>query len=106
MATGFSYISSRDDSQKKAEKLKKTIKKIMAKHGMDDPEWIRAISGQFFLLSLGRELNWHRRNDYEKLMNSCLSSFRVTYQGDFVLDEKSLQVTPEETKHIMELIFL
>lgn len=104
MATGFSYISSRDDSQKKAEKLKKTIKKIMAKHGMDDPEWIRAISGQFFLLSLGRELNWHRRNDYEKLMNSCLSSFRVTYQGDFVLDEKSLQVTPEETKHIMELM--
>ena len=104
MSTGFSYCSSRCDNQNKAEVLKKTIKKIMAKHGMDDSEWIRAISGQFFLLSLGRELNWHRRSDYEKLMNSCPSSFRVTYNGDFVLDEKSLQVTPEETKHIMELM--
>lgn len=104
MSTGFSYIPSRSNNQEKIERLKKTIKKIMAKHGMDDSEWIRAISGQFFLLSLGRELNWHRRSDYEKLMNSCLSSFRVTYHGDFVLDEESLQVTPEETKHIMELM--
>lgn len=104
MSTGFNCVSSRGDNQKKAEKLIKTIKKIMAKHGMDDSEWIRAISGQFFLLSLGRELNWHRRSDYEKLMNSCLSSFRVNYQGEFVLDEKSLQVTPEETQHIMQLM--
>ncbi len=103
MSTGFD-ISSSSNNQRKVENLIKTIKKIMAKHGVDDPEWIRAISGQFFLLSLSRELNWHRRKDYEKLMNSCLSSFRVTYQGDFVLDEESLQVTPEETKHIMDLM--
>lgn len=103
MSTGFSF-SSKDGNQKKEESLKKDIKKIMAKHGLDDPEWIRAISGQFFLLSLGRELNWHKKSDYEKLMNSCLSSFRVTLRGDFVLDEESLQVTPDETKHIMELM--
>lgn len=88
-------------SQKKVNGLVRKIKRIVARYGLDDEEWAQAISSQYFLLCLAKQLKWKKR-DYENLLNKCLSSFNVTYRGDYVLDDKKLLITPDETNRIMQ----
>ena len=77
------------------------IKRIVAKYGLDDEEWAEAISSQYFLLCLAKQLSWEKK-DYANLLNKCLSSFSVTYTGDYILDNEKLLVTPDETNRIIE----
>lgn len=94
-----SDVSSR--KSKKCANIIKNIKKIVAKHGFDDDEWAQAISSQYFLLCLAKQLNWSKK-DYTNLLNKCLSSFSVTYTGDYIIDNEKLLVTPDETNKIVE----
>lgn len=87
--------------KKEATNIRKKIIKIVAKYGLDDTEWAQAISSQYFLLSLSRMLNCSTK-DYRNLMNRCLSSFNVTYTGDYILDSDRLLITPDETNRIVE----
>lgn len=103
MASGID-IKQSDKSTKKELELLDSIKKIIKKHGIDDSEWTKAISGQFFLVSLTRLLKLNKKKNYENLMNACLASFKPTFSGTLKLDESSLQITPEETKKIIELM--
>lgn len=93
-----SDVSSRES--KRCVNIIKKIKKIVAKHGLDDDEWAQAISSQYFLLCLAKQLDWSKK-DYANLLNKCLSSFSVTYTGDYVVDNKKLLVTPDETERIV-----
>lgn len=77
------------------------VKRIVARYGVDDDEWAEAISSQYFLLCLSNKLK-QKNEDYENLLNKCLSSFRVTYTGQFVLDNDSLLITPDENSRIVE----
>lgn len=77
------------------------IRRIVARYGVDDDEWAEAISSQYFLLCLSNKLK-QKNEDYENLLNKCLSSFRVTYKGQFVLDKDSLLITPDENSRIVE----
>lgn len=77
------------------------IRRIVARYGVDDDEWAEAISSQYFLLCLSNKLE-QKNEDYENLLNKCLSSFRVTYKGQFILDNDSLLITPDENFHIVE----
>lgn len=86
---------------KKAATIRKKIISIVARYGLDDTEWAQAISSQYFLLSLSRMLDWSAK-DYRNLMNRCLSSFNVTYTGDYILDNNRLLITPDETNRIVE----
>ncbi len=88
-------------NNKKTVSILKKIKKIVAKYGLDDTEWAQAISSQYFLLNLSQMLNWAIK-DYRNLMNRCLSSFSVTYTGDYILDSDRLLITPDETNRIVE----
>lgn len=95
-------ISDEVSSQKSKKYINiiKNIKRIVAKHGLDDDEWAQAISSQYFLLCLAKQLNWSKK-DYANLLNKCLSSFSVTYTGDYVIDNEKLLVTPDETNKIV-----
>ena len=73
------------------------IRRIVARYGVDDDEWAEAISSQYFLLCLSNKLK-QKNEDYENLLNKCLSSFRVTYKGQFVLDKDSLLITLIKTR--------
>lgn len=85
---------------KKCTNIIRNIKRIVAKYGLDDDEWAQAISSQYFLLCLAKQLNWSKK-DYTNLLNKCLSSFSVTYTGDYVIDNEKLLVTPDETNRIV-----
>lgn len=85
---------------KKCSNIIKNIKRIVAKYGLDDDEWAQAISSQYFLLCLAKQLNWSKK-DYANLLNRCMSSFSVTYTGDYVIDSEKLLVTPDETNKIV-----
>lgn len=93
--------SHNNQGNEKATAIRKKIISIVAKYGLDDTEWAQAISSQYFLLSLSRMLNWSVK-DYRNLMNRCLSSFNVTYTGDYILDNNRLLITPDETNRIVE----
>lgn len=101
MAYGIT-ISNDVSSQKskKCTNIIRNIKRIVAKYGLDDDEWAQAISSQYFLLCLAKQLNWSKK-DYANLLNKCLSSFSVTYTGDYVIDNEKLLVTPDETTRII-----
>lgn len=45
------------------------IKKIIARYGFDDEEWAQAISSQYFLLCIAKQLKWGKR-----IMLICLIS--------------------------------
>ena len=75
------------------------VKKIIRKYGLDDKSWAEAISSQYFLLCLAKQLKLEK-HDYENLINKCLKPFRVTYEFELVLDDKEILVTPEETDRI------
>lgn len=104
MAIGVK-VSSNTDIEKKEGAIKKKIesdiKKYIAKYGFDDEQWAEAISSQYFLLCLAEQLDW-KKIDYQNLLNKCLSSFNVTYKGEYVLDKDKLLITPGETTHIVE----
>lgn len=76
------------------------IRKIVTKYGLTDVEWAQAISSQYFLLCLSKELKWDSK-DHECLVNKCLSSFSVTYIGNYILDNEKILITPDETKRII-----
>ena len=75
------------------------VKKIIRKYGLDDKSWAEAISSQYFLLCLAKQLKLEK-HDYENLINKCLKPFRVTYEFELVLDDKEILITPEETDRI------
>lgn len=101
MAYGFTVSDNASFQRpKKYADIIKNIKKIVAKYGLDDDEWAQAISSQYFLLCLAKQLNWSKK-DYANLLNKCLSSFSVTYTGDYVIDNEKLLVTPNETNRIV-----
>ena len=77
------------------------IKKIIARYGFDDEEWAQAISSQYFLLCIAKQLKWGKK-DYANLLNKCLSCFSVTYTGDYILDSEKLLITPNETNKIVQ----
>lgn len=90
-----------DVQKKKITSLFNIIKNFIARYGFDDEEWAQAISSQYFLLCLSEQLQW-KKKDYENLLNKCLSSFSITYTGDYVLDSNKLLITPAETSNIIE----
>ena len=90
--------SARD--QKKRAAIVNKIKRVVAKYGLDDEEWSEAISSQYFLLCLAKQLAW-TKSDYGRLLNKCLSSFNITYTDGYVLDSKKILITPDETNRII-----
>lgn len=101
MAYGITVSDSvSSQKSKKCTNIIRNIKRIVAKYGLDDDEWAQAISSQYFLLCLAKQLNWSKK-DYANLLNKCLASFSVTYTGDYVIDNEKLLVTPDETNRIV-----
>lgn len=94
-------ISINNDNRTMCQKITAKIKKIIARYGLDDEEWAQAISSQYFLLCLAQQLKWEKK-DYANLLNKCLSSFSVTYTGDYILDNEKLLITPNETNKIIQ----
>lgn len=93
-----SSIGASGDS-KKAKNIIGKVKKIVAKYGLDDKSWAEAVSSQYFLLCLAKQLHLEK-HDYENLINKCLEPFRVTYNFNLVLDDDKILITPEETARI------
>lgn len=101
MAYGIKVNSGNRTMPQMKNNIVKKIKKIVARYGLDDEEWAQAISSQYFLLWLAQQLKWSKK-DYANLLNKCLSSFSVTYTGDYVLDSEKLLITPNETNRIVQ----
>ena len=100
MAFGVQIANNNDNLEGKKRSIIRRIRKIVARYGLADEEWAKAISSQYFLLSLAKRLNWGKK-DYANLLNRCLASFSVTYTGDYVLDSEKLLITPDETSRII-----
>ncbi len=77
------------------------VKRIVLKFGLDDETWAEAISSQYFLLCLAKQLKLEK-HDYDNLINKCLEPFRFTYDFELKMDDRKLLITPEETKRIIE----
>ena len=83
------------------EKIKGKLLRVLSIYGLEDSEWSQAVSSQYFLLCLAKQLGWGEK-EYQDLLNKCLSNFNVTYGGDFILDDNRLLITPDETNKIIE----
>lgn len=85
---------------KRCHNISKKIRGYVATFGINDDVWAEAISSQYFLLCLAKQLKWAKK-DYINLLNRCLSSFSVTYDGNLILDSEKILITPEETSRIV-----
>lgn len=82
--------------------IKENIERIVASYGIDADDWAEAISSQYFLLCLAEKLQHKDDDEYKKLLDKCLSNFRIKYTGELTLDNDSLLITPGETTRIIE----
>ena len=76
--------------------IRGTIRKLVATHGLNDPQWTKAVSSQYFVCLLARRMDMTHRDDYKLLLNRFLESF--TYRSDDTIDlnPQHVLVTPEE----------
>jgi len=77
------------------------VQNLIATHGLDDDNWAKAISSQYFLVSLAKILNLTEQKDYLNLLNKFLSSFHYNIKGELILEKDHILITPEETEKII-----
>ena len=85
-----------DESQ-----LVKKVKRTLARHGLDAPEWSEAISSQYFLTKIAKVLDMTEQQDFLSLYDKFLASFRVRYDDTLVLEADRVLITPDETKNMI-----
>jgi nucleoside phosphorylase len=78
------------------------IKDFIASHGLDDSNWAKAISSQYFLIGLAECLNMKGQPDYKELLNIFLRSFHPTVDDKIDLLQDHILVTPEELDKIID----
>jgi hypothetical protein len=80
--------------------LLEKIRKLIAERGLDDVNWSKAVSSQYFLINLARLLNLTKNSDYKNLLDLFLQSFYMKVDNSIVLSEDKILVTPEETRRL------
>ncbi len=85
-----------------SEQILNKLKNIIAMHGLDDNNWAKAISSQYFLFGIGNLLNMTDQNDYKNLLDKFLKSFHKNIENKMILEKENILVTPKETEKIME----
>lgn len=87
---------------KTSEQILDRIKNIIASHGLDDDNWAKAISSQYFLVGVAELLGIMEQSDYKNLLNKFLRSFYRTIDDKIILEKNHILVTPEELKRIID----
>lgn len=59
--------------------VRESVLKTLSFYGLDAPEWNNAISSQYFLVKLAKELSLTQRADFMSLFDRFLSSFRFRH---------------------------
>lgn len=78
------------------------IEKIISKHSLEDKEWIKAISSQYFLVELAKVFDLTDHNDYKNVLEESLSSFKLRFDGGYRIDEKNILIIPEENQKLIQ----
>lgn len=91
-----------DKFERTRSRLLRKVRDLIARHGLDDENWAKAVSSQYFLVGLARKLDMLDQQDYENVLNLFLGSFHHRVNDMIVLDERRVLVTPEENEKIME----
>lgn len=80
----------------------KAITRQLAAHGYIETEWVSALSGQYFLILLGRLMGDDEREDYGALLDTFLASFNPRADDTLVLNERNVLVTPDELSRMKQ----
>lgn len=78
------------------------IEKIISRHTLEDKEWIKAISSQYFLVELAKVFGLTDHNDYKNVLEESLSSFKLRFDGGYRIDEKNILIIPEENQKLLQ----
>jgi nucleoside phosphorylase len=90
--------------RKLCETIFEKIGVLIARHGLDDDNWAKAISSQYFLVSLAKILNLTNQKDYLNLLDKFLSSFHYNIKEELVLEKDHMLITPQETERIIHFL--
>lgn len=77
-------------------------KRLVAVHGLDDPEWSQAFSSMYFLAKLGRLLGMTDGEDYRNLLDNFLRFFNFRANDTLYLRDDQILVTPNENEKIRQ----
>lgn len=80
--------------------IKEQILSLLARHGYDDPEWVKAFSSMIFLDRLATLLGHNESHDLLEMQNKFLSYFNIKADDSLVLSEERILVTPAENEKI------
>ncbi|TAN70487.1 MAG: carbon-nitrogen hydrolase family protein [Methylobacter sp.] len=86
--------------QSTEDRIQAHCRKQIAKHGLNDEEWVKALSSMYFLVALAHDLRLTDTDEYGLLLDNFLSHFRFKHNDTIDLLDDKVLVTPEENQHI------
>ena len=103
-ARGNMLSEEEDDEIRLCNRIIEKIQNLVAIHGLDDNNWAKAISSQYFLVGLAKILELTDQRDYLNLLNRFLGSFHYNIKGELILDKEHMLITPQETERIVQFM--
>ncbi len=95
-----SILKSKLDELKK--EIREFVYRLIARHGLDDENWIKALSSQYFLSKIAIDLEITDREDFKNLIDSFFPFFTPRHDDSIELLESRVLVTPDENARLME----
>lgn len=84
------------------DKISKSLRGIVARHGLDDAEWVSAFSSMYFLVIIGQKMGLKDSSDYRNLLDAFLAFFNFRSDDTIYLREDNILVTPDENRRMRE----
>lgn len=93
---------SRKNIEKIFQEIRRQARSIIALHGLDDRDWLKALSSQYFLSEIALQLNLEQSDEYYNVIDAFLDFFSLKYNGTIELKNERILVTPDETERLRE----
>lgn len=82
--------------------MRSDIAKLIARHGLDDKNWLKAPTSQLFLSKIACNLNYTKSDEYRNLIDAFFNFFTPRYDDSLSLSGDRILITPDENLQIIK----
>ncbi|AWI08396.1 hypothetical protein CKA38_03235 [Ereboglobus luteus] len=108
-------ISTQNDPETNIDSMRKTqmlyikqtirhsVEKLMAKHGLNDADWIKAPSSQLFLSYIAKSLILTESEEHEDLLNAFFKFFTPRADDSLKIIQERVAITPRKQRKYISI---